>query len=252
MELEIKKISGSLGGLVCNADLRDMTDTRFEQIAAALWQHQVLVFKRQNLPIDEHIDIGKRFGPLHTHPAANGVDAHPEVLLLRNRGKSKNITQVWHSDVSCEERPPSISILQAIELPSYGGDTMFANQYQALDELSPGLRRMLEPMRAVHRAFELEATHPVVRTHPETGRASLYVNGGFTRQFEGMTEAESRPLLDYLVQAASVPHLTMRHSWDPGDIVMWDNRCVMHFAVHDYGDLPREMHRVTVRGERPV
>ncbi|HCD27950.1 MAG TPA: taurine dioxygenase [Gammaproteobacteria bacterium] len=250
--LQVEKLSGSLGGRVIDFDLSGLTVADFDQVADALWQFQVLVFKNQALSIVDHIEIGRQFGPLHTHPAANGVAGHPEVLLLRNRGKSKTITEVWHSDVSCESAPPSISILQAIELPPFGGDTIFANQYQALEELSPSMREMIRPLRAVHSAFEMQATHPVVRTHPETGREALYVNGGFTQHFEGMTKAESKPLLDYLVAWASKPDLTFRHNWSVGDIIIWDNRCVMHYAVHDYGDQFREMHRVTVQGEMPV
>lgn len=251
-QLDIRRLSGTLGAEVIGFDLKGISQEDFDQVAQALWQHQVLVFKKQHLPVEDHLRLGQLFGPLHTHPAAAGVEGYPAVLLLRNRGKKMNITQVWHSDVSCEEQPPSISILQAIEVPPAGGDTMWADQYTALEYLSPGMRSMLETMRAVHRGFEIESTHPVLRTHPETGRKALYVNGGFTRRFEHLTEEESRPLLEYLVDVGSRPHLTMRHSWSAGDIVMWDNRCVMHYAIHDYGDQPREMHRVTVRGERPV
>jgi taurine dioxygenase len=249
--LKIDKLSGSLGACIQDFSLRDLTEADFQQVASALWEHQVLVFKHQALPIDDHIALGKRFGALHTHPAARGVNGHPEVLWLNNRGKKKNITQVWHSDVSCEEKPPSISVLQAIQIPPYGGDTMWANQYEALDRLSPAMREMLMPLSAVHKSYGLEAVHPVVRTHPETGRKALYVNGGFTQHFAGMSVAESKPLLDYLVAQGSQPDLTMRHSWSVGDIVMWDNRCVMHYAVHDYADLEREMHRVTIQGEQP-
>lgn len=249
--LDVEKISGAIGGLVHNFDLRNLSDEEFEQVAGAFWEHQVLVFKDQSLPIEDHIEFGKKFGPLHTHPSANGVQGHPEVLLLRNRGKSKTITEVWHSDVSCEEKPPAISILQCIEAPHYGGDTLFASQYQALESLSPAMRKMITPLRAVHSNFGMEATHPVVRTHPVTGRGALYVNRGFTKHLEGMTVAESKPLLDYLVDVGSNPDLSMRQSWSVGDIVMWDNRCVMHYAVHDYADMPREMHRVTIAGDRP-
>ena len=251
-KLCVKPLSGNLGGLVNGFNLSDLSQEDFDQIAQAFWKHQVLVFKNQTLPIEDHLAFGAKFGPLHTHPAAAGVDGHPEILLLRSKGKAKNITEVWHSDVSCQSEPPSISILQAIELPEFGGDTMWANQYEAFDRLSPAMQKMIMPLRAVHRGFEMESTHPVVRTHPETGRKALYVNHGFTERFEGMTWEESKPLLDYLVSAGCAPDLTMRHSWDVGDIVMWDNRCVMHYAIHDYGDQHREMHRVTVCGEQPV
>jgi taurine dioxygenase len=251
-KLKTEKLSGSLGARVIDFSLHNLTDEGFARVADALWEHQVLVFKNQHLPIEDHIAFGKRFGALHTHPSSAGVGGHPEVLWLKNRGKTKTITEVWHSDVSCEQRPPSISILQSIEVPDSGGDTLFANQYEALETLSPAMRSMLGPLRAVHNAFQLEAVHPVVRTHPETGRKGLYVNGGFTKRFEGMTEDESKPLLDFLIGHGSKPDLTMRHSWSTGDILMWDNRCVMHYAIHDYGDAPREMHRVTVAGEVPA
>jgi len=250
----VEKLSGTFGGRIRDFDLRDLSDGDFDQVAKALWEHQVLVFKEQSLPIEDHIALGKRFGPLHTHPTAavTGVKGHPEVLTIRSSGKKKSITEVWHSDVSCEEKPPSVSILQAIDVPPFGGDTIWANQYEALDYLSPAMREMITPLRAIHNNFDLEASHPVVRTHPETGRKALYVNRGFTKSFEGMTPAESQPLLEYLTGVGSSPDITMRHSWSLGDIVMWDNRCVMHYAIHDYDDMPREMQRVTVCGERPV
>ena len=245
-------LTGNIGAEISGVRLGDLDAATFEDIARALWTHQVLVFRGQDLDSEQHIAFGRRFGELHVHPAFSGVDGHPEILLIKNEGKAKTITEVWHSDVSCDERPPSISVLRAIEVPSKGGDTMWASQYAALQSLSEGMRQMLEPLRAVHRKFDLEATHPVLRIHPETGRRALYVNRGFTERFENMTPQESRPLLDYLVGVGSRPELTMRHRWQPADVVMWDNRCVMHYAVHDYGDAPREMQRVTVRGERPV
>ena len=250
--LNVKPISGTMGGLVTDFNLDNLSDEDFNQVANALWKYQVLAFKNQALSIESHKRIGTQFGPLHTHPAASGVEDHPEILKLLNQGKSKNITQVWHSDVSCEKKPPSISILRAIQLPEAGGDTQWANQYEAYERLTPAMQTMLNPLKAVHSAFKRESLHPVVRTHPETSRKSLYVNGGFTRRFEGMTDQESRPLIDFLVSHGSSPDLTMRYSWDLGDVVMWDNRCVMHYAIHDYENETREMHRVTVEGEVPV
>lgn len=245
-------LSGTLGAEVRDVRLDELDDTGFAAFAALLWEHQMLVVPGQHLAPGVHKEFGQRFGELHSHPAAPGVDGHPEILLLINRGKPANITEVWHSDVSCEAEPPSISILQAKELPSAGGDTMWASQYEAYDRLSDGMKEMLEPLDAVHSAFGLESVHPVVRKHPMTGRKALYVNGGFTQRFAGMTKEESRPLLDYLVTHGSQPDLTIRHRWNVGDVVLWDNRCVMHYAIHDYADDPREMHRVTVRGERPA
>ena len=250
-QVRVHKLTGPTGVEISDVDLNELDDGTFALIKDALLEHGVVVFHDQELTPESHKAFGRRFGDLHTHPAAPGPEGHPEILLLRNSGKEKTITEVWHSDVTCELRPPSVSILRAVELPEYGGDTIWANQYLAYDRLSDGMKRMLAGLRAVHNAFNLEATHPVVRTHPETGRKALFVNGGFTRRFEDMTVAESRPLLEYLVGAASTPDLCYRHQWAPGDVVMWDNRGVMHFAVHDYGDQPRVMHRVTVQGDEP-
>lgn len=246
------KLSGSTGVRIDGVDLNHLDDTTFGTIRSALVEHGVVYLPGQDITPEVHKAFGERFGPLHTHPSAPGVERHPEILLLKNYGKDRTITEVWHSDVTCEQRPPAISILHARVLPDYGGDTMWANQYVAYERLSAGLRSTLEGLRAVHAAFGLESVHPVVRTHPETGRKALFVNGGFTQRFDGWTDAESRPLLRYLVEQASTPDLVYRHHWSRGDVVLWDNRCVMHFAVHDYDEQPRVMHRVTVQGDRPV
>lgn len=247
----VRKLTGSTGAEISGVDLGDLDADTFATVRDALLEHGVVVFHDQDLTPEAHKAFGERFGPLHTHPAAPGVDGHPEILLLQNYGKQRSITEVWHSDVTCEARPPAISILHARQLPDHGGDTMWANQYLAYDRLSDGMKRMLEGLRAVHEAFNLESVHPVVRTHPESGRKALFVNAGFTRRFEDMTVEESRPLLDLLIRHATTPDLVYRHRWSPGDVCMWDNRGVMHFAVHDYDDQPRTMHRVTVQGDEP-
>lgn len=250
-DVRVRRLTGSVGAEVQGVDLARIDDATFAAAHSALLEHGVIVFRNQDLTPESHKAFGRRFGELHTHPAAPGPEGHPEILLLENRGKEETITEVWHSDVTCEQRPPSVSILRAVELPEYGGGTMWANQYLAYDRLSTGMKRMLEGMRAVHAAFGLEATHPVIRTHPESGRRALFVNAGFTRRFEDMTVAESQPLLRYLVEVATTPDLVYRHVWDAGDVVMWDNRGVMHFAIHDYDDQHRVMHRVTVQGDEP-
>lgn len=250
-QIQVRRLTGAIGAEVSGVDLNDVDDDKFAVILDALLEHGVVVCRGQALTPESHKAFGRRFGDLHTHPAAPGPEGHPEILLLRNAGKTKTITEVWHSDVTCEQRPPSVSILRAVELPEYGGDTIWANQYLAYERLSDGMKRMLEGMRAVHAAFGLEATHPVVRTHPVSGRKALFVNAGFTRRFEDMTVAESQALLGYLIDAATTPDLCYRHQWSPGDVVMWDNRGVMHFAVHDYDEQPRVMHRVTVHGDKP-
>ena len=250
--MQTHPLTGSLGAEITDLQLSQLSDSMFDDLCQTLWQHQVLVLRNQNLSIENHRALGQRFGELHFHPAFPGPEGFEEVLVIKNQGKANTITEVWHSDVSCDARPPSISILRALDVPQYGGDTMWADQYRAWDTLSQAMQNMLRPLRAVHKNFDIESAHPVVRTHPETGRRALYVNAGFTKHFEGMTVEESRPLLQFLVTHASQPDLTMRHRWQSNDVVIWDNRCVMHFAIHDYGDSPREMQRVTVRGEVPA
>ena len=191
-KMEVTQLSGTLGGRVENFDLAAISDEDFAQVANALWEYQVLVFPQQNLAIEDHVALGKRFGPLHTHPAAAGVDGHPEILLLKNRGKDKNITQTWHSDVSCETVPPIASLLYITQVPENGGgDTMFADMAAAYAELSEPLKQMLDGKMAFHDGeidlrnygFRLKpgqtyptATHPVVIRHPETTLPVLFVN----------------------------------------------------------------------------
>jgi taurine dioxygenase len=252
VKMRIEPLTVNIGAQIHDVDLATANESIFNDIQTSLWQHQVLVFRDQSLTRDSQLALGRRFGELHVHPALSDRDEHPEELILKNRGKSKTVTEVWHSDVSCDDRPPSVSILRAVDVPEFGGDTLWASQYAAFEALSEGLRNLLRPMNAVHINYQLAATHPVVRKHPETGREALYVNAGFTQYFENMTREESRPLLNYLVSVGSSSDISMRHRWQRNDVVMWDNRCVMHFAVHDYGDAAREMRRVTVRGEVPL
>lgn len=264
MPLEIQRLSGAVGAAVRGVDLADVDDALFAAIQRAFLDHHVLVFRDQKLTPEQQIAFGARFGPLHVHPIVPHLEGYPPILPIVNLGKRRTITEVWHSDVSFEERPPMGSLLYAIELPQVGGDTMFANQHLAYERLSSGLKRLLEGLRAVHTGRGLAAVtgkeeswrehgrlHPVVRTHPETGRRALYVNRGFTVAFADMTPEESRPLLDLLLERATAPDLVYRHRWLSGDLVMWDNRSVMHYAVHDHGDAPRRLHRVTVEGDVP-
>jgi taurine dioxygenase len=189
------------------------------------------------------------------------LDGNRAVLVLDTYGE-RPVTDQWHSDVTMEESPPLGSFLLARVVP-VGGDTIFANQYLAYEALSDGMKRLLDGLCAVHngdnfaRAGNYDPAsfpsnvHPIVRTHPETGRKALFVNPVYTSGIDGMTVAESKPLLDYLFAHSVQPNFTFRHHWTEGDMLMWDNRCLQHFAVADYGSSPRTMHRVTVLGDRP-
>jgi taurine dioxygenase len=173
------------------------------------------------------------------------------------------VTTTWHADTTHAAAPPALTLLLARTLPPYGGDTMFANQYLAYENLSRGLRATLDGLRAVHQGTELAAeaglerdavttTHPVVRTHPETGRKALFVNGNYVSGFDGWTPAESEPLLAFLYAAASRNEYTWRHRWHPGDMIIWDNRCTQHAVIDDIGGQERLLHRVTIKGDVPV
>jgi taurine dioxygenase len=261
-DFRIVSLAGSLGARVDGVDLsQDLDDQTTARLRAAWLEHLVLVFPRQQLTPAEQIAFARRWGVL-APVVGPSVKDHPEVGEITGHGVGR--TDTWHSDVTFAEQPPMASLLLARSLPPAGGDTMFANQYLAYEILSPGMKRMLDGLRAIHTGAESarllggdvaaapQFSHPVVRTHPETNRRALYVNRVFTSHFEDWTVDESAPLLEWLCTRCSQPNLTFRHTWSEGDLVMWDNRCAQHFAVWDYGDARRVMHRITVVGDRPA
>ena len=278
--ISVTPIAGALGAEIGGVDLaRDLSDAVVGEIRRALLEHHVIFFRDQRLSPEQHLAFGHRFGELQVHDFVEGMEQHDEILEVRKEADEKlNFGGGWHTDVSYLERPALGSVLYAQEVPEYGGDTMFASQYLAYQTLSDGMKAMLDGMTAIHsarrpygpnaeRAHEYgpssmqfrfseaahaEIEHPVVRTHVETGRKSLYVNRTFTIRFKDMTEAESAPLLDYLCDHAVRPEFTCRFRWRPGSIAFWDNRCVQHNAINDYHGQRRVMHRVTIEGERPV
>ncbi len=278
-QIEVAPLSGALGAEISGVDLSEpLEDAVFEDIREALHEHLVICFREQHLTPESHKDFGRRFGPLNVHPHYRPVEGHPEILpILKQPGDTGNIGGVWHSDVSFLERPALGSLLYALEVPSHGGDTLFANQYLAYETLSEGMRGLLDELSAVHSdavlsrpenktranaerstklkeeelTQEVENVHPVIRAHGDTGRRCLYVNSAFTQRFQEMTVAESRPLLEFLYEHAVRPEFTCRVAWEKDMLVMWDNRCTQHYALNDYPGQRRAMHRVTVEGERP-
>ena len=275
--LETRRLCGALGAEVSGVDLsKPLDEGAARDIVDAFHEHLVLVFRGQSLAPAAQVAFTRLFGEPHEHPLRTraSVEGFPEVLIIETRpGRMGARNDYWHSDISHQERPPSASILHSLAVPEGLGDTMFCNMYRALETLSPGLRRLLGGMKAVHsaqatmqRAREEEGTdarpirsvpppraHPVLRTHPGTGRRALFVNPHFTVSFEGMTEEESAPLLDYLAEHSTRPENIYRHRWAIGDVLVWDNRCTMHYAVRDYDDtVHRRHHRTTAGGERPV
>jgi len=259
--LEIERIAGSLGARVEGVDLTRFDDATRDALRDALHTHLVLVVPGPVLDPDALLTVARGFGEPQVHPVVPHVEGHPGVIEIRNFGKRVTLNEHWHSDVTFEAKPPKLTLLQAHTVPEAGGDTQFANQVQAFEELSEGMQALLSGLRAVHSGAALarvmgrdapeEVVHPVLRTHPETGHRALYVCRAFTQRFEGMTAEESRPLLDFLYAWGTRPHLTARVRWSPGDLVIWDNRCVQHYAIHDHGDAERVLLRVTVEGEVP-
>lgn len=277
--IEVKPIAGALGAEIHGVDLaRDLDNETFSEVHRALLDHCVIFFRDQEMTPDQHKAFARRFGPLDVHEFVEGLPGHPEIIEIVKEAdeRGSNFGGVWHSDVTYQPKPALGSILYAHEVPPHGGDTLFANQYLAWETLSDGLKAMLGGMRAMHsaaasygrsgraaqhrykamrvaatEAAEVETAHPVARTHPETGRKCLFVNGVFTTRFEGWTREESRPLLDYLYAHATRPELTCRFRWEEGSVAFWDNRCTQHFALNDYHGFRRRMHRITVSGDRP-
>ena len=275
--VEVRRLCGALGAEVSGVDLsKRLSNEAARAVVDAYHDHLVLVFRGQSLDPAAQIAFTRLFGEPHEHPLRTraSVDGFPEVLIIETRpGRMGARNDYWHSDISHQERPPSASILHALAIPDGLGDTMFCNMYRAAETLSPGMRRLLGGMRAVHsgeatmrRAQQERGTdalpvdsvpppraHPVLRTHPGTGRRALFVNPHFTESFAGMTKEESAPMLDYLAEHSTRPENVYRHRWAVGDVVIWDNRCTMHYAVRDYDDtVRRKHHRTTASGERPV
>jgi taurine dioxygenase len=240
------------------------------RIRQALLDHLVIFFRDQALSPEQYLGFARRFGEPVEYPFVKGIEGFPEIIAVAKLAhQTINFGGIWHSDTTYLECPPMGSMLLAREVPPVGGDTLFASMYRAYDALSDGLKRVLEGLTGISDSSKADASrtredraggdpkaplvaeHPVVRTHPETGRKALYVNVGHTVRFGGMTDAESAPLLDFLFQHLSRPEFTCRFAWRPGSIAFWDNRCAQHNAINDYPGQRRIMHRITLAGDRP-
>jgi taurine dioxygenase len=251
--VKVSPLSGCVGARIDGVQIgRETPREVYQCIRRAATEYGVVVLPNQAASAEDQVGFAKMWGELIVHPLYPSIPGHPEVLEIKNFGKKQTITEIWHSDTSSLPCPPSFSMLLARELPACGGDTMFASQYQAFEDFTPAMRKLLESLRATHASHSETSDHPVVRVHPETKRKALFVNGYFVKNFVGMTAEESKPLLDFLFAWAAKPEYAYRHRWTQGDLVIWDNRCVQHYAVHDYGDAPRRLHRVMVEGEAPA
>jgi taurine dioxygenase len=271
-KVEIKRIAGSLGAEIHGVDLRSVDDSTTKQIRQALLDHKVIFFRNQELSPNEFLNFSARFGKPVKYPFVKGIDGYPEIIqVLKREDEKTNFGGVWHCDTLYLEEPPMGTILLARELPPYGGDTLFANQVAAYDALSDGVKLTLSTLTAVntsakadvsktredrikdsgHKTEDLVSYHPAVRTHPETGKKTLYVNVAHTDRFDGWTPEESAPLLKYLFEHQVKPEFTCRFKWDVGSIAFWDNRAALHNPINDYHGFKRSMHRITLAGDRP-
>ena len=276
--MEVRPLSGAVGAEILGVDVsRVSADGLVEDIRQAFLEHLVVFFRDQQLSPEQFQRFAARFGQLDAHHVLRGMEGHPDILEIVRKETDRYIfAPGWHTDVTWQEKPVLGAMLYGVELPTHGGDTLFANQYLAYESLSAGMQRMLSGLRAVHSAertyganAELEthvhlikvdravamrgrSTHPVVRTHPETGRKGLFGNPSYTFGFENMTTEESRGLLDYLYRHASRPEFSCRFRWRPGSLAFWDNRCVMHCPIDDYFGTRRRTWRITLLGDRPA
>lgn len=275
MSFQVHRIAGALGAEIHGIDLAaGLTETRAAQVRQVLLEHQVIFFRDQALTPAQFLQFARAMGEPIEYPFVKGLDGFPEIIEVKKlEHERSNFGGIWHSDTTYLQQPPMGSMLLAREVPPFGGDTLFASQYLAYESLSDGMRQLLDPLVAINSSAKADVSktredriasdgraearqdylseHPVVRTHPETGRKALYVNVAHTVRFRGMTEEESAPLLHYLYQHQVKPEFTCRFSWRPGSLAFWDNRCVQHNPVNDYHGYKRLMHRITLAGDTP-
>ena len=262
-------LSPTIGAEIRGVDLRDeLSDATIAAIRSALLRWKVIFFRDQHITTEQHIAFARRFGELEIHPATPKSAEHPEVLSITHGPESRGRENNWHSDVTWRVAPSLGSVLRAIEVPPVGGDTLFSDMELAYESLSPAMQQWVCTLTATHDIARVFATrlgktaeelhakyppqhHPVVRTHPETGRRSLYVNTGFTTNVDGLSPSESQWLLGHLYAQAAVPEHQCRFRWAPDSIAFWDNRSCQHYASSDYFPAVRTMERVTVAGDKP-
>jgi taurine dioxygenase len=278
--IEVAPLTGHIGAEIFNVNLKTLDAQTVAEIRQALLENVVVFFRDQDLDMAEYISFAQQFGSFGVEPFVETMSEHPNVISVvkeASETKTINFGGQWHSDWSFQECPPFATILRGIDIPPYGGDTLFANMYLAYETLSEGMKNLLEPLIAVHsarrpyglgksilgdtekKAMKIvrsedaheEVEHPLVRIHPETGRKLLFVNPVYTVRLKGMTESESRNLLNQLYKHALNESFTCRFRWRQNSIAMWDNRCSMHLAINDYDGYRRELHRITIAGDVP-
>jgi taurine dioxygenase len=272
---EVRPLTPTIGGEIHGIDLRwPLETTALRDVRAALLEWKVLFFRDQDITTEQHLDFARCFGTLEVHPFAPQKPGYPEVLAITHDRERPGKENTWHSDVTWRLEPSLGSILRSLEIPDVGGDTLFADMYAAYEGLSEAVKAKIEGRTAIHdfahfrtglrkrgkSEAEIEeynkayppAEHPVVRTHPETGRKGIYVNAAFTQYIVGMEREESDALLKHLYAQAAIPEYQCRFRWGVNSIAFWDNRASQHYAVSDYWPAVRRMERVTIVGDKPV
>jgi taurine dioxygenase len=284
--IDVKPLAGGLGAEISGVDLRTIDDETFAEVYDAWLEHLVVFFREQKLSPEEYIAFSKRFGDIHHHPFIKGMPEYPDILeIIKEEGDTRAFGETWHTDQMFNPKPAKATLLYAKETPAFGGDTMFANMYLAYEHLSEPMKAMLRDVKTwntgnrkkLHETdasrgemsgsykgnakmaekvrdpgdLVTECAHPLVRTHPETGKKGLYI-GNHTQTLHGMKPLEARPIVEYLMQHAVHPEFTCRFRWQPGSMAIWDNRCTQHRALNDYHGQRRRMHRITIKGDEPV
>jgi taurine dioxygenase len=279
--MNIRPVAPACGAEIVGIDLGRASAHEFDQVLDALGQHGVVFVRGQQITPEQQLDVTRRLGTVLRVPYITHLDDYPDIIAVLKEADERAISTfggTWHSDFSFLPTPPSYTLLHAIEVPSVGGDTLWASQYAAYDALSDGMKRLVDPLYAVQTAWphgtrgpgpnaavsrsigmvrndpsaDVEVEQPLVRVHPVSGRRALFVNPVYTQRFVDMTEEESRPLLQFLFAHATRAEFTCRLQWAPGTLAIWDNRCLLHLASNDYDGSRRLLHRTTVAGERPI
>ncbi|MET0507121.1 MAG: TauD/TfdA family dioxygenase [Burkholderiaceae bacterium] len=274
--MEVRQIAGAIGAEITGIDLaRELAPAEARAVREALLAHEVIFIRNQRLSPDRFLDFASKMGEPIEYPFVRGIDGYPQIIEVKKLEHERhNFGGIWHSDTTYLDEPPMGSMLLALEVPPFGGDTLFASQSRAYEALSETMKRLLDGLVAINSsakadvsrtredrirsdgnseaaAREYRSEHPVVRTHPETGGKALYVNVAHTAGIVGMTDDESAPLLDFLFRHQVRPEFTCRFRWSVGDVAFWDNRCAQHNPVNDYHGHRRVMHRITLKGDRP-
>lgn len=272
--IRVTRIAGAIGAEIEGVDIsQDLPDEVIAEITRALDENHVIFFRDQSLPPKRQAAFASRFGPLIPYPMVKGLDGTDEVVpVIKNPDERVNFGGIWHADTTYLEEPPMGAVLYAVEVPPYGGDTLFANMQLAYETLSPSLQAFLDGLTVIQNSAKAEVTrtredrvkqdggkrmqlvaeHPAVIRHPRTGRKALYVNSGHTERFKELTAEESEPLLNFLFRHQTRPEFTCRFVWRPGSVAFWDNYASQHNPVNDYHGFKRVMHRVTIGGGRPA